>query len=43
MENNLRRCLDAGMDALLVKPIMEKQLRGLLAECAGRAGSNGGA
>lgn len=39
MENNLRRCLDAGMDALLVKPIMEKQLRGLLAECAGRSGA----
>ncbi len=38
MENNLRRCLDAGMDALLVKPIMERQLRGLLAECAGRLG-----
>jgi CheY-like chemotaxis protein len=38
MENNLRRCLDAGMDAVLVKPIMEKQLRGLLAECAGRLG-----
>jgi CheY-like chemotaxis protein len=38
MENNLRRCLEAGMDALLVKPIMEKQLRGLLAECAGRVG-----
>ena len=37
MENTLRKCLDAGMDALLIKPLMEKQLRALLAECAVRA------
>ena len=36
MDNNLRRCLDAGMDALLVKPIIERQLRGLIVECAAR-------
>jgi signal transduction histidine kinase len=39
MDNNLRRCLDAGMDALLVKPIIEKKLRELIAECAARAGA----
>jgi signal transduction histidine kinase len=38
MNSNLRRCLDAGMDALLVKPIIEKQLRDLIVECAGRLG-----
>ncbi|MDB5103151.1 MAG: two-component hybrid sensor and regulator [Fibrobacteres bacterium] len=43
MENNLRRCLDAGMDSLLVKPIIEKQLRGLIAECASRLPSGPGA
>ncbi len=36
MDNNLKRCLDAGMDGLLVKPIIERQLRGLIVECAGR-------
>jgi signal transduction histidine kinase/CheY-like chemotaxis protein len=36
MDNNLRRCLDAGMDSLMFKPIIEKQLRSLIAECAGR-------
>jgi CheY-like chemotaxis protein len=34
LENNLGRCLDAGMDALLIKPIMEPELRAKLAECA---------
>ncbi|MEO6096721.1 MAG: ATP-binding protein [Fibrobacteria bacterium] len=34
MDNNLRRCLDAGMDSLMVKPIVERQLRNLIAECA---------
>ena len=37
MENNLRRCLDAGMDALLVKPIMERKLWEHIAVCAARA------
>lgn len=34
MDNNLKRCLDAGMDSLMVKPIVERQLRNLIAECA---------
>lgn len=37
MDNTLRRCLDAGMDSLLVKPIIEMKLRELIAECANRA------
>ena len=37
MDNNLKRCLDAGMDALLVKPIIEKKMLELIAECAARA------
>jgi signal transduction histidine kinase len=41
MDNNLRRCLDAGMDTLMVKPIVERQLRNLIAECATSAESAG--
>jgi signal transduction histidine kinase/ActR/RegA family two-component response regulator len=37
MENTLGRCMAAGMDGLLTKPIMEKDLRALLADCAGKA------
>lgn len=36
MDDNLRKCLAAGMDALLIKPIMEKELRALLAKYAGQ-------
>jgi CheY-like chemotaxis protein len=37
MENTLGRCMDAGMNGLLIKPIMEKDLRALLAEWVGRS------
>jgi signal transduction histidine kinase/CheY-like chemotaxis protein len=37
MENTLGRCMDAGMDGLLIKPIMEKDLRALLAEWVGKS------
>jgi signal transduction histidine kinase len=43
MDNNLRRCLDAGMDTLMVKPIVERQLRNLIAECAESVESPGSA
>jgi signal transduction histidine kinase/CheY-like chemotaxis protein len=35
-ETALRRCLDAGMDDLLPKPILERRLRTIVAECARR-------
>jgi signal transduction histidine kinase/ActR/RegA family two-component response regulator len=37
VDNILRNCLDAGMDGLLVKPIMENKLRALVEECAARS------
>lgn len=36
MDDTLRKCLEAGMDTMLIKPIMENQLRVLLADCAAR-------
>jgi signal transduction histidine kinase/CheY-like chemotaxis protein len=35
-ETALRRCLEAGMDDLLPKPILERRLRAIVAECARR-------
>jgi CheY-like chemotaxis protein len=37
-ETALRRCLEAGMDDLLPKPILERRLRAIVAECVERLG-----